>query len=188
MNSENIHQYNDADYLSGDPIAFGALVVKFQGGLFGFMGRMGFSQAQSEELAQETFLRAWKNRSSYVSSKAAVSTWVFTIARNVALNEIAKSTHAIVDEFDINTLQNKQTGTDPDKQFESHQSIERLQRALRYLSAEDRAVIAAVYTPDMTDRDVAFVLNCSEGALRTRLSRARKRLSNALQQLDKNDA
>lgn len=187
MNSENNHTYSDADYLSGDPIAFGALVVKFQSGLFGFLGRMGFSQAESEELAQETFLRAWKNRGSYDACKAAISTWIFTIAKNLALNEMAKSVPIIADEFDVNTLRSTQTGADPGVQYEAHQSVKRLRQGLQQLSSDDRLVIAAIFTPDIKDNDVAMVLNCSEGALRTRLSRARQRLNNALQDLDDND-
>lgn len=187
MNSEINHSDRDADYLSGDPGAFAALVVKFQGGLFGFLGRMGFSQAESEELAQETFLRAWKNRGSFDSSKAQISTWIFTIAKNLALNELAKSPPKIADEFDINTLHSTHAGADPDSQYESHQSVKRLQRGLQQLSSDDRLVIAAIFTPDMNDKAVANVLNCSEGAVRTRLSRARQRLNEALQELDKYD-
>ena len=87
MSSENS---KEVDYLGGDPVAFGELVTRYQHSLFGFLGRMGLEPAVCEELAQETFLRAWVNRASYDAGKAAVSTWLFTIARNLALSHLSK--------------------------------------------------------------------------------------------------
>lgn len=187
MTFEKKAAYTDADYLNGDPVAFGALVVKYQGGLIGFLGRMGFSQAECEELAQEAFLRVWKNRASYNADKAGLSTWIFTIAKNIALNDIARVVPHTVDEFDLSTLLDKQPETDPATQYESYQTLQRLRHALRSLNPEDRVVIAAKFTPDMAKTDVAELLKCSEGALRTRFSRARQKLANILKELDKTD-
>jgi len=129
----------EPDHLSGDPLAFAALVRRYQGSLFAYLGRMGLSDALCEELAQETFLRVWN----------------------------ADFSHA----------------SDPSQQYEQHESIVRLRQALSTLTMEDREVIAACYTPEI--ENTQQILNCSEGALRTRLSRARKRLSVALKRLDK---
>ena len=82
---------DEPDYLGGDPVAFGALVTRYQDSLFGFLGRMGFEQSVCEDLAQEAFLRVWKNRDKYNADKASVSTWLFTIARNLALTVLALS-------------------------------------------------------------------------------------------------
>ncbi len=169
------------DYLSGDPVAFGALVTRYQDSLFGYLGRMGFGQSACEDLAQEAFLRAWKNREKYNADKASVSTWLFTIARNLALTVLARKAPNVAEEIDVE-LQ-PQTGTDPSTQYEHHQSVVRLRQALNKLSVEDREVIAVCYTPEISNS--AEILNCSAGALRTRLSRARKRLNAALTELDK---
>ena len=75
---------------SDDPVVFGRFVKKHQKLVFSLLGRMGFSQADAEDLAQDTFLRAWNNRKSYQPDRAKISTWLCTIARNVALNEIDK--------------------------------------------------------------------------------------------------
>ena len=170
------------DCLSGDPVAFGRLVTRFEKPLFGFLGRMGFEQSVAEELAQETFLRAWKNRQSFDSNKARVSTWLFTIARNLAINEIDLQPSVT---GDANSSEQPSThpSTDPAQQYASHEAIERLRRALKTLSVEDRAAIAVIYVVDLTEKDAAQLMNCSVGAYRTRLSRARKRLAAAMKRL-----
>ncbi len=174
---------NQPDYLGGDPVAFGALVTRYQDSLFGYLGRMGFEQSVCEDLAQEAFLRAWKSREKYDADKASIATWLFTIARNLALTVLARKTPPVSDDIDVELQPQSGSGVDPSKQYEHHQSVERLRRALKKLSVEDREVIAVCYTPELANS--AEVLNCSAGALRTRLSRARKRLVAALTELDK---
>ena len=170
----------DPDYLGGDPVAFGELVTRYQHSLFGFLGRMGLSPLICEEIAQETFLRAWVNRARYDADKAAVSTWLFTIARNLALSHLTKKTVEIAAQPDGE--QCTDAGADPSNQYDQHETISRLRQALSTLSAEDREVIATCYTPEI--ENTSDVLSCSAGALRTRLSRARNRLSDALGKLE----
>lgn len=174
----------EPDYLCGDPVAFGALVKRYQDSLFAYLGRMGLSDAVCEELAQETFLRVWKSRDKYDPDKAALSTWIFTIGRNLALSALTRKTVPVNDELDVEQYPQISQSADPSKQYEQHESILRLRQALASLSDEDREIIAACYTPEI--ECASDLLNCSEGALRTRLSRARKRLSAALNKLDKN--
>lgn len=181
MTSDN--PSSDPDYLSGDPVAFGDLVRRYQDSLFAYLGRMGFSEATAEDIAQEAFLRAWKSREKYDPTKAAVSTWLFTIARNVAMSALARKTLHVSDEYEVDQQAGFAAGDDPAHQIAVSESITRLRLALNSLSAEDREVIATCYTPEI-ENSIA-ILQCSEGALRTRLSRARKRLTAALTKLDK---
>ena len=180
MTSDN--SQSEPDYLGGDPVAFGELVKRYQGSLFAYLGRMGLSDAICEELAQETFLRVWINREKYDPARAALSTWIFTIGRNVALNSLTRKSVLIENDAEVDK-QAEGLQTDPSQQYEQHESIVRLRQALGTLSVEDREVIAACYTPEL--ENTPEILNCSAGALRTRLSRARKRLSVALNRLDK---
>ena len=73
----------------GDRSAFAELVAHYQRPLFGYLGRMGQSQAAAEDLAQETFLRAWTSLGSYDPARAAFSTWLFTIARNLLQRNVS---------------------------------------------------------------------------------------------------
>jgi len=74
----------------GDREAFSEVVEAFQRPLFRFLGRMGLTQAVAAEIAQETFVRVWRNLEQYQSDRAAFSTWLFSIARNLALNELTR--------------------------------------------------------------------------------------------------
>ena len=71
---------------AGERDAYAALVRRFQRPLFAFLGRMGLRQAEAEELAQDTFIRAWQHLPSYRAEAGAFSTWLFTIAANLSRN------------------------------------------------------------------------------------------------------
>ena len=73
----------------GDRAAFGELVGKYQQPLFNFISRYLRDEAEAEDLAQNVFLQVYKSRQRYQQT-AKFSTWLFTIARNLCLNEIRR--------------------------------------------------------------------------------------------------
>ena len=70
-----------------DPVAFAELVERFQNRLVAVMHHLVGSADEAEDLAQEVFLRVYRNRKKY-TPKAKFSTWLFTIANNLALNAL----------------------------------------------------------------------------------------------------
>src|SRR5688572_32377576 len=70
-----------------DPAAFGELVQLYQHRLVGIMHHLVGNAEEAEDLAQEVFLRVYRNRKKY-SPQAKFSTWLFTIANNLALNAL----------------------------------------------------------------------------------------------------
>ena len=160
---------------------FAGLVTRFQGPLFGFLGRMGFGQAQAEDLAQETFLRAWQSLAQYDAKQAAFSTWLFTIARNLAINERSRASnqhevwegHAPVD--------TPSAEPEPDDLLARAQQRQQLQFALARLPVADRCVLALAYISELDIASIARIEDCTAGAVKTRLHRARSRLSEILE-------
>src|SRR5213596_2708131 len=73
--------------LAGNHQAFRLVVLRYQRPLFRFLGLLGFRGARAEDVAQETFLRAFKALCSFDPARAAFSTWLFTIARRLAIGE-----------------------------------------------------------------------------------------------------
>jgi RNA polymerase sigma-70 factor (ECF subfamily) len=74
----------------GNKNAFRLLVLRYQRMVFSFLGKFFQVQVQ-EDLAQETFLRAYRHIADFDAEKgASFSTWLITIARNLAINERAK--------------------------------------------------------------------------------------------------
>lgn len=166
---------------AGDRQAFAHLVTQFQGPLFGFLGNMGLSQRLVEELAQETFLRAWTHLGQYRPDLSQFSTWLFTIARNLALHEIGSAPHRreIPEEPDMPEPFYEQP--DPDAALGLEQRRRLLHAALRRLSPADRSVLALAYLRDMTLDEVARIEACSLGAVKVRLHRAKARLTKLLE-------
>ena len=142
---------------------------------------MGQSQAAAEDLAQETFLRAWTRLTSYDPTRAAFSTWLFTIARNLLLNDIAKKRELAIDEAlpDVAC-----EGQQPPEVLQQAQHRQRVQDALRLLPIQDRSALALAYFHELDLAAIARIEGCSVGAVKTRLTRARQRLRQLLENDD----
>ena len=165
----------------GDGSAFADLVIYYQRPLFAFLGRMGFDSARAEEVAQESFLRAWQNLSSYRSEQAQFSTWLFTIARRLAVNELSRPLHRHETGADEKAPEPASTAAGPEQTLAQRQLQEQVHAALRSLSTEDRSVLALAYTHELSAADIAVIEACSVDAVKTRLHRARQRSRRALE-------
>jgi RNA polymerase sigma-70 factor (ECF subfamily) len=170
--------------LSGDRQAFAVIVRYFEEPLFAFLGRMGLTQTRAEEVAQETFLRAWTRLADFDAGKSSFATWLYTIARRLALNALARA-HA---RHEI-ALPADDAGPSDWPQPPEMVALDDQRRALRsallQLSLTDRTALALAYIDGLSLAEIGRVEGCSVGAVKTRLHRARLRLG---QLLDAGDA
>jgi RNA polymerase sigma-70 factor (ECF subfamily) len=164
---------------TGEREAFAELVQRYQQPLFSFLGRMGLTQAQAEDLAQDTFLRAWLNLAQFDPARAQFSTWLHTIARNLAYNWFAaRQQHTVLaDDALANVASDQPT---PLQQLQAKQESAQLQQALRQLPMDDRSALALAYVHGMSLADVARIEGVSLAAIKTRLHRARQALRSVL--------
>jgi RNA polymerase sigma-70 factor (ECF subfamily) len=164
---------------AGDQQAFAELVDRYQRPLFGFLGRMGMGQAQAEDIAQETFVRAWTQLHNYQPQRAQFSTWLYTIARNLAINALqsAAQQHE-VPTAEPPELASEQAG--PAQAMERAQQQAYLQAALRQLPMAERSALALVYVHELGLADVARIEGDSVAAIKTRLHRAKQKLRELL--------
>jgi RNA polymerase sigma-70 factor (ECF subfamily) len=165
---------------AGEQLAFAELVVLYQRPLFGFLGRIGMGQAQAEDIAQETFLRAWTQLHSYQPERAQFSTWLFTIARNLAYNAMQSAPHQR-ELLDAEMPEQICEQPGPAQVMERAQQSARLQSALRQLPMAERSALALVYVHELALADVARIEGDSLAAIKTRLHRAKQRLRKILQ-------
>ena len=166
----------------GEQRAFAELVAMYQRPLFGFLGRMGLAQAQAEDIAQETFLRAWTHLPSFDPAQAQFGTWLFTIARNLAYNALHSAAHQReVSGADIDLLDVACPQPGPLQVLQRARQQARLQAALRQLPMPDRSALALVYVHELALADVARIEGDSLAAIKTRLHRAKLRLREILQ-------
>jgi RNA polymerase sigma-70 factor (ECF subfamily) len=163
-----------AGIAAGDKGAYARVVSHYQVPLFGFLGRLGLTQALAEEIAQETFIRAWLNLGTYDARKAAFSTWLFTIARNLALSELARGNRRMEPMDALAEIPGE--GPLPREAMEAQRRRSRLGAALQALPMAERGVLALAYIRELDLSAIARIEACTVGAVKVRLHRARNRL------------
>lgn len=165
----------------GDRSAFAELLAHYQRPLFGYLGRMGLPQGQAEEVAQEAFLRVWQSLQSYDSERAQFSTWLFTIARHLAINELnrASAAHELSAGDDLPEAPSEQG--QPTQLVMAKQRRTQVQQALRALPNDDRSALALAYFEELDMATIARIEGCSVGAIKVRLHRAKQRLRQLLE-------
>ena len=166
---------------AGDTAAFAEVVKHYERPLFGFLGRMGLTQGHAEEIAQEALVRVWRNFANYDAQRAEFSTWLFSLARNLALNELARASNRYEvmtgDEFPEMACQRPQ----PLALLLADEQRQLLQAALRKLPPADRSALALAYIEDLDLAAIARIEGCSTGAIKTRLHRAKRKLRELLE-------
>jgi RNA polymerase sigma-70 factor (ECF subfamily) len=139
--------------------------------LFGMTG----DRELAEDLAQETFLRAWVNLDS-VRSSASVRGWLYTIATNLARRHLRRSSR-------LGSLQIEALRRDAPRHLAEDlpdTSLD-LERALGIVSADDRAILLLVGLEGLTLPEAAAALGISLAAAKKRWQRACGRMDRALQ-------
>ena len=161
----------------GDEAAWRALVERYQGPVFALLSRMlapGARRHLVEDLAQETFLRAFRALAGFDrAASGRLSSWLLTIATRLALDELRRRRPP--EEVLQAGLQVAGTGT-PDHRLVA----EVVTRAVAALSPDHRAVILLREVFGLEYDEIAAALAISVGTVRSRLSRARAELRTAL--------
>ena len=173
-----------------DAVAFGELVARFQHRLVGVMHHLVGNPDEAEDLAQEVFLRVYRTRKKY-TPKAKFSTWLFTIANNLALNALRDRQRRPVLPLEIQDsgpLGIRPTGTSaaardepPTHNLQQQELAAVIRRALDGLNERQRVAIVLNKFEDMNYSDIADVMGLTTKAVKSLLSRARARLREVLQ-------
>jgi RNA polymerase sigma-70 factor, ECF subfamily len=163
----------------GDAGAFRELSDTHLGSIVTFATRLVHNQAEAEEIAQETFLRAWQNAGRY-ESKAKLTTWLHTIARNVAIDRLRKkSRQEEVFEVDEERDHAPFSGR-PSQLVAQKQQHEDVQDALSRLPERQRSALLLCHEQGLSNPEIAQVLETSVEAAESLLARGRRRLRQLL--------
>lgn len=172
----------------GDRDAFTALVEKYQQPVMNFARRNVRDETEAEDLAQNVFLQVYKSAPRYVIT-ARFSTWLFTIARNLCLNEIRRrsrhpaesldATHPESEDQPLHQFEDKAVAPPPEQvlQGELEQKIE---QALAALPENQRTALLLCRQDELSYEDIAEVLNCSLSATKSLIHRGRETLKQKL--------
>jgi RNA polymerase sigma factor (sigma-70 family) len=143
------------------------------GELFGFFAHRTGDSAASEDLVQDTFLRAMTYRSSF-GRRGSVRAWLYTIARNLLRDRPARPP---MDEL---PPQLPEAGHDLLEVAVARDELERTQRALGRLRPEQSEVLVLTRLQGLSQREVGEILGISEGAVKLRVFRALAALRDSL--------
>ncbi|MGB9069458.1 MAG: sigma-70 family RNA polymerase sigma factor [Candidatus Acidiferrales bacterium] len=167
------------DVKAGDEASFDFLLQRYRSPLVNFLNRMVRDQATAEDLAQEVFLRVYRARKQYTPS-AKFTTWLFRIATNLALNSVRDNRHnrmgvsidGPADGDDSPPLELKAREIRIDERMIERDRVEIIRRAIWSLPEKQRAAVLLHKYEEMDYGEIAGILDCSEGALKSMLFRA----------------
>ena len=174
--------------LRGDKEKFRHLVEQYQQMVFRTC--MGFlhNKDDADDLTQEVFIQAYQSLPRF-KGNAAFSTWLYRIAVNASLNRIRKSPlKLMIQRFNIIRGDPKEkeisfpapSEEDPEKLLIRNEHIAWVQKALDSLPENQRTAIVLSKYDDLSQKEIAKIMNTSEGAVESLLQRARKNLREKL--------
>jgi RNA polymerase sigma-70 factor (ECF subfamily) len=158
-----------------DRHAFGELVRRHQSAVRASLRRLtAGNHALADDLAQETFLLAYRNLRSF-RQEAKFSTWLYRIAYNAFLADARKMKEVqLPDDAQDDDLAPADEEVAPVAR-RAALNID-LQRAMAVLSEAERAAIVQCYHNDLSHEEAAYVLGCPVGTVKTHILRAKQKL------------
>jgi RNA polymerase sigma-70 factor (ECF subfamily) len=160
-----------------DRDAFAALFGHFAPRVKSYMLRLGAEPQLAEELAQETLLTVWRKAAAFDRAKAAPSTWIFTIARNLRIDAARRIRRADPIEDPSDEPEAEPT---PDAALAAAQSEGRIRTALAALPPEQAEVVRLSFFSDKPHSQIAEELKLPLGTVKSRLRLAMGRLRDLL--------
>jgi RNA polymerase sigma-70 factor (ECF subfamily) len=168
-------------FLDGEARAFGELVGRYDKRLLNFVYRTVGDRERAQDLVQETFVRVYRHLHRFDQTKK-FSTWIYTIASNLAKNELRnRSRNPLVLfqtikknwEADHRPLEWEDPKLRPDDLFRKRHLKELVENAVAELPEHHRIVFVLRELEGKTYEDIAEITGCNLGTVKSRLNRAR---------------
>jgi RNA polymerase sigma-70 factor (ECF subfamily) len=170
-----------ARYLEGERFAFQELAGRYQDRLLNFIYRTIGDRDRAEDLVQETFVRVYRHLHRFDPTKK-FSTWIYTIASNLAKNELRNRSRNPLVLFqtikknwdaDHRPLEWEDTQYKPDDLFRKRHLREKVEEAVKLLPEHHRIVFVLRELEGKTYEEIADITGCNLGTVKSRLNRAR---------------
>ena len=180
-----------AAHLAGDPWAFEELVGRYQRRLLNFVYRTIADRERGEDLVQEVFIRVHRHLHRFDQSKK-FSTWIYTIASNLAKNELRnRSRNPLVLfqtikkhwEDDHRPLQFEDHRNRPDDLYRKRHLRNLVEWTVNQLPEHHRVVFVLRELEGKTYEEIAEITACNLGTVKSRLNRARNRFAQVIEPL-----
>lgn len=165
---------------NGDAASMALLVDRHKDALVNYLTRLAGCRDRAEDLAQESFLRLIQRSASY-RERGHLKAYLYQIATNLArTGERRRRTWRAVAPLWLSTNGHAATRADQQRSAERRELAERLHRALGELPYRYRIPVVLRDVEDWSYRDIAEVVGCKEGTVKSRIHRGRARLRREL--------
>jgi len=157
--------------IDGEVESFGILERRYQKPIVSMINHIINNSHTSEDIAQEVFLTAYKKLASFDPARSKFSTWLFTIARNKALNVYKKKKPWLQGEME-EKIDPQTTGAEAGQQ----EYFDRLDRALEKLPRGQKMALVMAELEQLSYEDIAQIEGIRIGTVKSRINRAKKKL------------
>ena len=186
-NPDELDRQDMARLVGGHDGALNALMKRHGPKLFNYLLRNLQNEEDAADLAQETFVRVYQNRTKF-DPDLKFSTWLYAIASNLVRTQFRyRSRHSSISA----DAENPETGSaildavpradlSPSESLQTAETADAVRMAVTDLPEELRTPLILSEYEDLSHAEIGTILNCSAKAIETRLYRARKQLREAL--------
>ncbi len=172
---------------AGDVAAFDKLILKYRERLFGIIYNLTSNREDTADLVQEAFIKVFQSINRF-QGQASFFTWLYKIAVNNALTHLRKNKQRTF--FSLERIQEEPTSAEiiaqltdksgADRDAHLRELQEKLNEAMQKLSIKHRTVITLFEIDGLSHSEIADVMECSEGTVRSRLHYAKQFLQGEL--------
>src|SRR5512143_643415 len=190
---QTLHELDDAQvvqrHLNGDAQAFGMLVDRYQGRLLSFVNRTIGDRERAEDLVQEVFIRVFRHLHRFDQTKK-FSTWIYTIASNLAKNELRNRSRNPLVLFqairknwqeDDRPLQFEDHSSRPDDLYRKRHLRTLVEASVEQLPEHHRQVFVLRELEGKSYEEIAEITSCNLGTVKSRLNRARNAFASIIE-------
>ena len=173
---QHTDQYYIDKILQGDTQAFAVLVERYQGYIYTIVLRMVRVKEEAEEIAQDTFIKAYQSIASF-RGESKFSSWLYSIAYRKALDSIRKNKkykaaelNEEITEGSIEIIENGLTF------LEDKERKKMIQQCIMKLPEQEAAIITLFYFEEQSIKEIAKITQLSEDNIKVKLYRSRKKM------------
>ncbi|HET9206313.1 MAG TPA: sigma-70 family RNA polymerase sigma factor [Burkholderiaceae bacterium] len=173
--------------VAGDRSAFAVLFKHFAPRVKAYLIRAGLAPELAEELAQETMVSVWRKAATFDAARAQLSTWIFTIARNLRIDHLRRQGDihdADAPEAADLLEQVAHDGANPDDQIDASRREGAVRAALRQLAPEQVQILRLAFYDEQSHARIASELNMPLGTVKSRIRLAVGHLRRLLQGME----
>ncbi|MEM7664014.1 MAG: sigma-70 family RNA polymerase sigma factor [Pseudomonadota bacterium] len=162
----------------GDKSAMRILYDRHAPGLRRFVENWIANKNDAADVVHETMLDVWRSAGRF-EGRSAVKSWMYSIARNKAVDRNRRGARTVLDEPDVETPDD---APNPEEVMQSFQDAARVRACVEKLSGPHKTAIQLAFFEDLSYKEVAEIENCPVGTIKTRIMHAKKLLMHCLSQ------